>query len=375
MLKNFWYAVELTAKVAKQPVLLKVLGQDIVLYRGADGAVNALSNLCIHRGGSLAGGWVDGNCIRCPYHGWKFDGEGTCVEIPANRTPVVPKRAAVDSYPTEERYGFVWVFLGDLPESERPPIPHIPEAEDDGWTCVSGDFTWNAHYARVTENGIDIAHTPFVHRNSFGNIAEPQIEDYAVDLRDYGASATATLMPPLPRGLWKLLRRKRTPVKATVGFEMPNITRLELDLGKWKTVVVDSNIPVDENTTRTIFLSFRNFFRGRWANRDAKRRMMKIFLEDQATVESQKPELLPYDLAAELHVKSDVLGVTYRKMRNRYLDRGWGIDSEKLRREFDGRKAAVIPCPRRRRANGEGNGKGRWVIPEVPTADHNLPRS
>jgi phenylpropionate dioxygenase-like ring-hydroxylating dioxygenase large terminal subunit len=367
MLKNFWYAIEFSHAVQKEPKLLKVLGQDLVVFRGEDRAARVLSNLCIHRGGSLAGGWVEGNCVRCPYHGWKFDGEGKCVDIPANLTKVIPKRAAVDAYPVQEKYGWIWAFLGDLPEAERPPIPHIPEADDPDFALITGEFTWNAHYARVCENAIDIAHTPFVHRNSFGNIDHPQVDDYEIVQDDYSGFATATLMPPTPKGLWKWIRRERTPVKATVGYHMPSITRLILDMGKWMTVVVDSNVPVDDKTTRTLFLAYRNFFKGSWANGDAKRRMMRIFLEDQATVESQKPEELPYDIAAELHVKSDALGVAYRKARIAFLDRGWGIDSEVLHREYDGRKAVAIPCPRRR---DQANGDNRWVFPEVPVAQH-----
>ena len=90
-----------------------------------------------------------------------------------------------------ERYGWIWVFMGDLPEAERPPIPVIPEAEQPGWRALHGEFTWNAHYARVVENGVDIAHTPFVHRNSFGNPEHPEIEDHVV-VEDEWSCRTST---------------------------------------------------------------------------------------------------------------------------------------------------------------------------------------
>jgi phenylpropionate dioxygenase-like ring-hydroxylating dioxygenase large terminal subunit len=365
MLKNFWYALEFGAKVQKAPVQVQALGQRLVLFRSQSGKVAALSDLCIHRGGSLSGGWVEDGCVRCPYHGWKYGESGTCVEIPANKPgSPIPQKARVDSYPVVERYGFIWVFLGDLPEDKRPPLPHIPEAEMPGWRAVTGEVIWKANYARVCENGVDIAHTPFVHRNSFGNPDHPQIDDYEVKVTDYSCESSATLMPPRPKGLWSLLRRKRTPVRATVTVFMPNITRLDLDLGKWRNVIVDSNIPIDEHTTRTLFVQYRNFFLGSWADRDATRRVYKIFDEDLPTVQAQRPELLPYDLAAELHLKSDAMGVAYRKLRNRYLDMGWGIDSEKLDQESS-RKASVIPSPQRK---DERVPEGAWVVPEVPVA-------
>lgn len=363
MLKNFWYAVEQSTAVTDRPVKLTVLGMDLALFRRrSDGKVVALSNLCIHRGGSLANGWVEGDCVRCPYHGWSFGGDGKCTHIPANPpgTPI-PKRAQVDAYPVEERYGWVWVFLGDLPAAERPPIPHIPEFGQEGWRSVYGEFTWSAHYSRVVENGIDIAHTPFVHAKSFGNADNPVIEHYEVQADDYSATSSVVLDPPQPRGLWKFIRRKRTPVKATLTVYMPNITRLELDLGKWRTIVIDSNVPVDDKTTRTHFLAIRNFFTGSWADADAARRVLKIIREDQLTVEAQKPELLPYDLGAELHLKSDAMAVAFRKLRKKYLDMGWGIDSHRIHTELDGRKAVVIPSPSRREEAAPS-----WVIQEAP---------
>ncbi len=365
MLKNFWYALATAGEVTTKPRLVKALGQELAVYRRQDGSPVVMSNLCVHRGGSLAAGEVDGDCVRCPYHGWRFAPSGASVEIPASLPSLpIPKKAHVDAYPAVDRYGLVWAFLGDLPEAERPPLPDFPEFGAPGWRCTQGEFTWNAHYARVVENGVDISHTPFVHRNSFGNREHPQIDDYVVHQTEYSVATTVRLMPPLPRGLWKYLRRERKEVAASVAVYMPNVTRLDLDLGKWKTVLFDCNLPVDEKTTRTFYIQARNFFTGAWADRDANRRVMKIFLEDQRTVESQRPELLPYDLGAELHVKSDGMGVAYRKMRNRFVERGWGIDIETIRAQCDGRRAVVIPSPARR-DNPEL--QKAWVMPEVPT--------
>ena len=81
------------------------------------------------RGGSLAGGWTtERDCVACPYHGWEFDGEGETQFIPSlGENADIPEKARIDAYPTEERYGMVWVFLGDLAEEKRYPIPPFPE--------------------------------------------------------------------------------------------------------------------------------------------------------------------------------------------------------------------------------------------------------
>lgn len=329
MLLNFWYACEESALVTQAPRKVRLLGRDIVLYRTPEGKVAALRDLCLHRGGALSMGSVEGACIRCPYHGWVFRDDGTCAEIPANGpTHRIPKKATVESYPVQERYGFVWLFAGDLPEKDRPPIPVIEEYGQPGWRSIHGEFRWKAHYGRVVENGVDIAHAPFVHMNSFGNREEPEVHDYEVEADDFSAIATTVLKAPRPKGLWALLRKERAPVRVRVGFHMPNITRLELNFGNWKTVLIDSNVPADEHTTVTKYLQMRNFFTGAWADRDARRRLHKIFEEDVKIVEAVRPELLPYDLGEELHLRSDALGITFRKLRKRYLDRGWGVVSE-----------------------------------------------
>src|SRR4051794_6801913 len=149
MLKNFWYAVEFGDRVTNKPVRITVLGRHLTLYRTPSGKIVALSDLCVHRGAALSGGWLKDDCIVCPYHGWEYRPDGQCVKIPAQPDRAVPGKARVDSYPTVERYGFIWVYLGDLPEEERPPMPVWPEfdelIENGGkYRTVSGEFRWNA---------------------------------------------------------------------------------------------------------------------------------------------------------------------------------------------------------------------------------------
>lgn len=365
MLKNFWYVCEESTNVTTKPVKVTALGQRLVLWRDHEGKAHCMSDLCIHRGGALSDGWVDkDSCIRCPYHGWAFrGGDGQCTDIPANQPGrKIPPKARVDAYPVVERYGWVWVFLGDLPESERPPIPEFPEWGDDKWRTVRGSFHWNANYARVVENGMDIAHTPYVHAGSFGNPEEPQIQEYSVTKQEFGGLATVKLRPPAPSGLWKFFRTKeRPPIDVSVGFFMPSVTKLLVDLQGFEILIYSSHLPIDDQHTLSRFIMFRNFFKGRWADGDSIRRTVKIFYEDQKTVEAQRPDLVPFDIAAELHVPSDALPLYYRKLRREYLQKGWGIDTTEIERQRARRREVVIPSPHR-----VGDPK-HWVFPEVPT--------
>lgn len=367
MFKNLWWALEFSENVTSKPQRLTALNMELVLWRRPDGKAVVMSDLCVHRGGALSDGWVAGDCIVCPYHGWQFNEDGSCAKIPANQPGrVIPPKSRVDSYPTVERYGWVWAFMGDLPEDERPPFPELPFAEDPGFRRITGEFKWNAHYDRVLENSMDIAHAPFVHAGSFGNPDKPEVEEFKVQYySDWAAGAEVTLEPPTPKGLWGkfMSRRERKGIRTATAFYFPNITKLEVDLPIGKMVLLNAIVPVDDHTTITKWTQYRNFFTGSWADRDARKRTDKIFLEDVKIVEEQRPELLPFDLADEMHVKSDAIQIAYRRMRNECIKRGWLIDSHRVRSGYTGREATVIPSPARREIAELRNA---WVRKEVP---------
>ncbi len=367
MLKNFWYALCLSTEVKDKPIRVTALGNELVIYRNSKKEPVVMSDLCVHRGGALSDGWTKGDCVVCPYHGWEYDQNGACVRIPANLEGVpIPRKARVDSYPTAEKYGFIFAFLGDLPEAERPPLPNFPEFDDPQYKPLWGDYWWDVHYTRAVENGMDIAHAPFVHAGSFGNPDEPEVESYEVQEVPFGGDATVHLNPPPARGIWGKLRGnkgERPRVKTTGGFRMPNITRLHVRLPLGDFILYTCHLPVDDNKTRSIWLQLRTFFKQNYFDSDSFRRVIKIFNEDRRTVLEQRPELLPYDLAAELHVRSDAIQIAYRKMRNKYLDMGWGIDTHRIQSEYANVKAVVIPSPARREIPEL---EKAWVMKEVP---------
>ena len=338
-INNHWYAVEFGHRVAWKPLLVRIHGHgDIVLWRSRNRAVNAQSDACAHRGCSLASGAVVDNCLQCPYHGWRYAPNGVCVKIPANSRGVpIPKNARIHVYPCLERYGFIWVFLGDLPTGQRPPIPRLDglephrEARAKGYKPIFGDFNWKASYERVLENALDISHAPFVHSGSFGNPDHPEIQDFDLDVtrRDghvVSVTASVDLEPSPPSGLWRLIsRRERPRVRTTVGFYPPNTSMLIVRLPLGELRLFSAAVPITEHTTVSKFCTLRTFFTGSWADGDARRRTRKIFLEDQPIVESLRPGQLPSDPSAELHVQSDAIQLAYRRWRQEQLLKGWGL--------------------------------------------------
>jgi phenylpropionate dioxygenase-like ring-hydroxylating dioxygenase large terminal subunit len=371
MIKNFWWPLDFSPEVTGKPKRVTALGQEFVLFRTPDGRAQVMSDLCVHRGGALSDGWLEDGCIVCPYHGWKYKPDGECVRIPANLPGVpVPRKARVDSYPTVEKYGWVWAFLGDLPEAERPPLPDLPYFGDPNLKMMYGEFHWKVHYERALENSLDIAHAPFVHGGAFGNRDEPEVEEYEIEeISPYARRATVTLKPPRRNfsGLWRRLYNQQTEtqgVRTSAAFYMPCITLLDVNLPFGKMVLWNAHIPIDDYTTVTKWINLRGFFKGNWADGDARRRVYKIFNQDKPVVQAQRPEILPYDLGAELHVKSDLIQIAYRKMRQKFIDMGWGIDRHKITSEYTHHQAVVIPSPARREIPELAKA---WVMKEVPT--------
>ena len=375
MLINTWYVAADSVEVKDTPVRVKMLGQYFALFRDEDGRAHCVSDVCIHRGGSLSGGKVKKGCLECPYHGWQYDGEGRCQVIPAaGPDRPVPKKARVDAYPVEERFGWIWVFAGDLPEEERPPLPVFPEYHDtDNWRSVRGEFKWDANYARVCENALDPAHAAFVHGDVFGNPDDPRIHDFIVDTEEWSGGANFSLTRPPLKGIWKMVKGnvKRPAVEVRNEYHLSGMSViLRQNISAWMQLALfDVNTPVDENHTHTRWIMARTFFRGPFAryfmgaDGDSRRRTLKIFEQDRAVVEMIKPIWVPA-FEDELSIKSDALQIAFRKRRHEYIERGWAIDTDGVREKGGERRAMTIPSPDRSTVPDN-----EWVIDTVPLTE------
>ena len=365
MIKNMWYVAADLSEISEKPKHVKVLGQKLVLFRDKEGHIACLSDICVHRGASLSHGKVVDGCVECPYHGWRFNRDGVATMIPAQKEGVkISKRARVDSYPVQVKYDWIWIFMGDLPEAERPPLPEFPEYDNPEWRTIRGEYIWNADYARVVENGLDFSHAPFVHP-SFGDPQHATIEDFQVESHEWGANAAVTYLPPMYKGIWKFMRRKRTPVRANPSFHMSGaLMCLKVHItNTWTQVIYDVNTPVDENTTHTRWIHARNFMKFRWADRDTRKRVHNIFLEDAYVVEKIQPQLLPEDLSEEISIKSDGLQIAYRRMRRNFIKRGWALNVDHFKNQNDQKFARVVASPERTKPENQDI---NWVLPEVP---------
>ncbi|MDJ0714595.1 MAG: aromatic ring-hydroxylating dioxygenase subunit alpha [Prochloraceae cyanobacterium] len=329
MLENFWYAVELSSAVTTKPKQVTIMGRELVLYRDSQKKAVALNNRCAHRGAALSLGWVKKGCIECPYHGWKYQSDGKCVNIPANHSNVsIPKRARVDAYPVQEKYGFIWVFLGDMPTTECPPIPEFSQFEDPVRKPACLEYNFSAHYTRTIENVLDVSHAPFMHKGSVGTSKTPEdtvIEDYELQVSEWGLSATLGIKINKLNGLMKFILPQDDPnAKKEYRFALPNITYSSVQFGSYKIESITAHVPIDETTTVAKAISIRNFLNNvpllnDWFDRNTAKVGTKICQEDDVVVQDQIPKQVPYNnMSCELLVASDATLIAYRKLLKKY---------------------------------------------------------
>jgi 5,5'-dehydrodivanillate O-demethylase len=162
-LRSFWQPVFHGADLAAgEATPLRVMGQDFTLYRRAGGAPVLLDARCPHRGAQLSAGWVDGDTIRCFYHGWRFGADGACVEQPAEGSAFRDK-VAIRSYPAREYLGLIFAFLGD---GDAPAFPLYPEFDRSAGFIEVDSYFRACNAFQNLENALDMSHVEFVHHDN-----------------------------------------------------------------------------------------------------------------------------------------------------------------------------------------------------------------
>ncbi len=164
--KNAWYAAGWSEEIEAAPLPRRILDQPVVLYRGASGTAAALDDCCPHRMAPLSLGTVEGDRLRCGYHGLLFDCAGTCVEVPGQAT--VPRWAKVRSYPLVERWRLAWIWMGEPDAADPDLIPHCPWLDSPDWAFSHGTVTYGCNYVLLVDNLLDLSHTTFTHKGTIG---------------------------------------------------------------------------------------------------------------------------------------------------------------------------------------------------------------
>ncbi|RXT56006.1 (2Fe-2S)-binding protein [Bosea sp. Tri-44] len=166
-LRNAWYVAGWDREIGTALHPVTMLGEAIVLFRRQDRTLAALEDACPHRKLPLSMGRIKGDTVECGYHGLTFDGTGTCTRVPgAERIPHV---ARVRSYPVAERYGLVWIWMGEASLADPAEIFAVDHWGDPAWGINQGDgMTIDCNYLYMTDNLLDPSHVAWVHQSSFG---------------------------------------------------------------------------------------------------------------------------------------------------------------------------------------------------------------
>jgi len=304
VLVDDWHVVARSADVVDgRPAGVRLLDEDLVLWRAGE-RVLAWRDLCVHRGARLSLGTVHDGTLACAYHGWTYDPDGRCVRFPAHPDQPPPATARATTYRAVERFGWVWVSLGD-PDHDVAPFAQWQDGSFRKVHC--GPYRIRAGGPRVIENFLDVAHFPFVHQGLLGDPAHPEVSDYTAEIGPEGVTARdITVWQPDPDGMGRgasVTYTYRVPRPLTAAFVK---TSAGPQFAMYFTVT-----PAGERESVAWMYVAMDY--GDQTDEEVRRFQDDIIAQDIPVVESQRPELLPLDLQAELHLRSDRTAIAYRR--------------------------------------------------------------
>ncbi len=210
-MRQFWLAVARSEDLAPGHARpLRIMSEDYTLYRGEGslGRAQVFDYRCPHRGAQLHLGWVEGDAIRCLYHGWKFDCSGQCVEQPAEE-PGFARKVKARAWPTREHMGLVFAYFG---EGEPPSWPPYPLPPQDGLVHVWSTHTLPCNWLQCYENTADEVHVAFVHQPGGSHAKMSELPLITAEETDWGMLRFGT-------------RKSTGQVRHTLHY-MPNVTRV-----------------------------------------------------------------------------------------------------------------------------------------------------
>ncbi|HEY3117137.1 MAG TPA: Rieske 2Fe-2S domain-containing protein [Chloroflexota bacterium] len=185
-LRSFWQPVFRSQDLKPGKTMpIRVMSEDLTLYRGQSGAPHVLAFRCAHRGTQLSTGWVEGDNLRCRYHGWTYDPSGQCVQQPAEPEPFCSK-VRIRSYPAQEYLGLVFIYMG---EGAAPELRRYPEMEGEGDREVTLHYR-ACNFFSDAENAVDQLHHYFVHWQRRSPVGEQQIPRLQAEETEYGIRIT-----------------------------------------------------------------------------------------------------------------------------------------------------------------------------------------
>lgn len=169
--QNCWYvALEAKDVTNEEPVGVKIAGESVVLYRDTGGKVVAMADMCPHRLAPLSLGRIEGDDIRCMYHGIRFSAEGGCLEVPGQDQ--IPDNFCVRKYAAFESHRWIWVWIGDQSRADESLVVDRHFHDPALFHVRSGSLPFAANYELFNDNTCDLSHVGYVHETTFKTVGE-----------------------------------------------------------------------------------------------------------------------------------------------------------------------------------------------------------
>ena len=309
--RTLWHPVAQSSEVVSAPLPVQLLEQPVVLWRNAEGEVQAFVDRCPHRGARLSMGRVDNGNLECPYHGWQFSTGGQCVKVPAVPDFKPPASQCVKAFEVQEAYGLVWVRL----ESSDSQLPLFAAESDEHLRKVNcGPYDVAASAPRIIENFLDMSHFGFVHEGWLGSRDATAMATYKVEAKDTGVIATGckAVQPQSNLHSTQAAEVEYTyEVTAPYTAVLTKIPEEGSSKQGWREQIGLFICPVTPEISRVWFrLAVADF---ESTDEQLQTFQHTIFVQDQPVLESQLPKALPLDPRAEMHSAADRMSSAYRR--------------------------------------------------------------
>jgi phenylpropionate dioxygenase-like ring-hydroxylating dioxygenase large terminal subunit len=320
-LRNTWYYALPSSKLSRKRMLSKtLLGEPVLFARGEDGNVFALRDVCPHRSMPLSCGLFDGKMVECCYHGWKFDGQGVCRDIPwlTGHEKIEADKIRVKRYPVIEQQGNIWIFMGDdkLADGDVPKPPVLPGLHIDATPKVTANSHFPCHMDHAVIGLMDPAHGPFVHQAWWWR-GRNSIHEKS---KAFG---------PWPFGF---VMKKHSPSKNAFGykilggapqteisFQLPGIRVEHIEVGKHHVINLTAVTPIDEKNTEITHLIY---WTQDWLSflKPFLIPFVKRFLQQDKDVVVRQQEGLKYEKSMMLLRDADTQARWYFQLKNNYAE-------------------------------------------------------
>ena len=322
ILRREWQPVAISATLKQGDVKSFVLlNTQIVIARLTTGIL-AAENVCPHKGSKLSLGAVCEDRLQCAYHGWQFDKEGNCKNIPSliDPPPNKLKASKLIQYEVQERYGMIWV---QMEKDESNTLPDIPEFENPEWTYLIAEPTvFQSGFRREIENYLDMTHFAFAHGSTLGKAADPVVPKMDISISKDGFQMDAPF-PSLVAPAEKPNKLQEAHMRQQRCY-LPNFTTIRQTFkdGDMRMLVHIPTPNTQEECTVFWSLAISPGFKGP-APEEQMAFAIKVLNEDRMMCENQVPKEIPLAPArggwGVLVSPGDLLANTFQKCFRQYL--------------------------------------------------------